>query len=78
MYKGIMSKTEPWDNDLIQFARLLSEINYTHDLDLKVLRESMDLTNDDLFALFQRADKVWQSAIHCMGLQSIEPEDATD
>jgi hypothetical protein len=52
----------PWDNNLIQFARLLCEINATQDINIVTLCESMDLTTDDVNELFDRANEVWEQA----------------
>lgn len=57
-----------WSDDLIQFARLLSEINATQDnLDYEALCESMDLTPGDIVELFDRAGLVFEAtkAKHC-------------
>lgn len=52
-----------WDDNLVQFARLLCEINATQDsLDLEVLAESMDLNIADVIELFDRADDVFERA----------------
>lgn len=52
-----------WDNNLIQFARLICEINATQDsLDLSALAESMDLNVAEVIDLFDRADDVWERA----------------
>lgn len=52
-----------WDDDLIQFARLLCEINATHsEIDVAALCESMDLEYDDIDTLFDRAHVVWEQA----------------
>lgn len=51
-----------WDDNLIQFARLLSEIAATQTLDGAALCESMDLDLDEVDSLFQRAHKVWEEA----------------
>lgn len=54
---------EAWDDNLVQFARLLCEIKATQDhLDIDELCESMDLAPDDIEALFDRADEVWELA----------------
>jgi hypothetical protein len=51
-----MSQDNPnWDDDGIQFPRLLAEIHMTQDLDYEALRESMDLDQEDLDELFDRA-----------------------
>lgn len=49
-----------WENDSIQFPRLLSEIIATHELNLSVLAESMDLTVDDVNELMDRAQERWE------------------
>lgn len=52
-----------WNNDLIQFARLLAEISATQDhLDLPALAESMDLELAEVNVIFDRADAVWEAA----------------
>src|SRR3990172_4999175 len=52
-----------WDNDLIQFARLLSEVRATQPpLDLKALCERMDLYKNEIEGLFDRAERVWENA----------------
>jgi hypothetical protein len=58
----------PWDEPLwndnpIQFARLLCEIVATQDnLNFEVLSESMDLEVDDINELLERANEVWELA----------------
>ena len=52
-----------WDNDLVQFARLLCEIQATQDtLRMDLLCESMDIEMRDLAELFDRAHDVWEHA----------------
>jgi hypothetical protein len=57
-----------WDNNEIQFARLLCELVANCD-DLKLLEvsESMDLDMIDIRQLFDRAHDVWEAskAKHC-------------
>jgi hypothetical protein len=50
-----------WENNNIQFARLLSEIYSTQEIDFDVLSESMDLSHDDITDLFNRAETEWQN-----------------
>jgi hypothetical protein len=51
-----------WDNDMIQFPRLLAEIMATQDkIDFKALAESMDLTEDNVHELFDRAQLSWEA-----------------
>jgi hypothetical protein len=55
----------PWKDDKIQFARLLCEIQANivgskEDWDL--LLESMDLTQEEVDSLFERAGKVWEAS----------------
>lgn len=59
-----MTNTNPkWDDNLIQFARLLSEITAIQDnLDIDGLAVSMDLDRADVIDLFDRADDVWEQA----------------
>lgn len=52
-----------WDDDLVQFARLLCEINATFsEIDVPGLCESMDLEPERIGELFDRADTVWEIA----------------
>lgn len=51
-----------WYNDSLQFPRLIVEIRATQDLDFQALCESMDLEEDDLDELFDRADRAWEGA----------------
>lgn len=56
-----------WDDDLIQFARLIDEIvaaldeSQTKDLIIDLCR-STDLSPDEVNSLFDRAEKVWEAA----------------
>lgn len=57
-----------WDNNEIQFARLLCElVAACDDLKLRDVCESMDLSQDELNELFDRAETVWEAckAKHC-------------
>lgn len=58
---------ELWLNNLIQFARLLNEIQASHLLDLKVLASAMDLPWERVNELFDRAVTVWEQSKkqHC-------------
>jgi len=51
-----------WEGNLIQFARLLCEINATHELDFIPLCESTDLEPEELIEVFDRADEVWEAS----------------
>jgi hypothetical protein len=54
-----------WNNNLIQFARLICEINANVDISgyhFTLLCESMDLDPDDVESLFDRAHEVWEQA----------------
>lgn len=56
-----------WDDDLIQFARLLDEIVAALDESqiktlIKDLATSMDLNPDEVNSLFDRAEKAWERA----------------
>lgn len=51
-----------WDNNLVQFARLLAEINATQEIDRDALLESMDIRPSELDELFDRAHDVWEKA----------------
>ena len=51
-----------WNNDRIQFARLLSEIesNPSTHINLDKLGESMDLNKDRVIELFERAENYFR------------------
>ena len=51
-----------WENNAIQFPRLLCEIMATQQLDCSALAESMDLEVDAIKELFERANEAWESA----------------
>lgn len=59
-----MTQTTPkWENDAIQFPRLLAEIIATQDkLDVQALADSMDLSVDQIDELFDRANDAWEAA----------------
>lgn len=53
-----------WNNNRIQFARLISEIYANVEFtepDWQMLEDSMDLTREEILGLFERADEEWQS-----------------
>ena len=57
-----MGKAENlWDNDSIQFPRLLAEITATQDLDVESLANAMDLGVGEVGEILERAQGVWQS-----------------
>lgn len=66
MHSGqwIYEQTKPlWENDLIQFARLLDEIRATQEnIDYDALCESMDLEADRIVELFERAMVVFEKS----------------
>lgn len=49
-----------WNNDFVQFARLLCEIAATQDVDFGALSESMDLEKEHIDELFERAYLAWE------------------
>jgi hypothetical protein len=54
---------DKWEDDSIQFPRLIAEIQSCvaiNDADWETMLESMDLTNDQLVELFDRADAAWE------------------
>lgn len=53
-------KDNKWDNDEIQFPRLISEILATQDINYELLGASMNLTADQVKELFTRADQKWE------------------
>lgn len=50
-----------WEDDSIQFPRLLCELMATQDIDMQALADSMDLSIADVDALFDRADAAWEA-----------------
>ena len=44
-----------WNDDKIQFARLLYEIELTQNLNYEALKQEMDLDTEELNGLFERA-----------------------
>ena len=53
----------PWENNEVQFARLLCElVAVCDDLNIAGLCESMDLEEDDIQELFDRAHDVFEAA----------------
>lgn len=59
------NEPDPWDNDLVQFARLIVEINANVAIlpeDGLALLDSMDFDLEDLTELMDRADAVWEKA----------------
>ena len=57
--------TDKWDNNLIQFARLLCEIEQaggiTNDV-MQTLQTEMDLHESDICELLERAQTIWDNA----------------
>ena len=51
-----------WNNDGLQFARLLAEIAANFDYNSALLAEAMDLTETQLASLFNRAQLAWEKA----------------
>lgn len=51
-----------WQDNAIQFPRLLAEIMATQALDMAALAESMDLSVEEVSELFDRADEVWENS----------------
>jgi len=53
----------PWDDNELQFARLLCElVANCDDLNIEAVAESMDLTVEEVDSLFDRADSLWEAA----------------
>ena len=44
-----------WNDDRVQFARLIYEMELTQDLDYEALKQEMDLDAEELGELFERA-----------------------
>lgn len=52
-----------WDDDTIQFPRLLAELHGLVTADqMAALAASMDLAEDDIESLFERAEAEWERA----------------
>ena len=52
-----------WENNELQFARLLCEISATQEnLDTSALLESMDITMEELQELLDRAEDVFEQS----------------
>lgn len=56
---------DPWQNDLIQFARLLCELDQCcgDTIPWADLCEGMDLTNEQLLELQERARVIWDRVV---------------
>ena len=53
-----------WENNAIQFPRLIAELETTGAFKpsvVKALCDEMDLTKDELFELIERAQSEWDS-----------------
>jgi len=61
-FQRIKLQGNPWENDHLQFARLLGEmvacVDLTHD-QLMALSESMDLPIEEIHNLMDRAQNAW-------------------
>jgi len=56
-------KADLWENNELQFARLICEIVANHEtLNFRDLEESMDLDEPELQELFERAHIAWEKA----------------
>ena len=55
-------RTDLWNNNLVQFSRLLCEINATQHIDWKLLEQEIDLTKIEIESIFDRANKEYQKA----------------
>lgn len=57
---------QKWDNNFIQFPRLLAEINACglNKSQMKFLRESMDLSNEEIESLLFRAEVEFEHLKH--------------
>ena len=51
-----------WDDNELQFARLLCELMATQAIDLTETAESMDLEMSEMHELLDRAHEVWEAA----------------
>ena len=51
-----------WNDDRIQFARLIYEMELTQNLDYEALKQEMDLDAEELDELFERARECIEEA----------------
>jgi len=62
-FQLIEQNNPKWEDDSIQFPRLLAEINACVDislLDWQKLQESMNLSEGNILDLFERANQKWE------------------
>jgi hypothetical protein len=62
---GMVDPTDRWDNNEVQFARLLHELfdaNAVTHHGLRLAADAMDLHVEDVYALLERATAVWDAA----------------
>ena len=53
--------TTKWEDDSIQFPRLIAEIAATQEyIDFGLLADAMGITEEDVSDLFERAHKEWE------------------
>jgi len=61
-----MAQLNPlWDDDELQFARLLAEAELSGAFTIEVVQDlqtSMDLNEDDIHELLERAQQTWDDA----------------
>lgn len=74
-----MADDKKWDNDKVQFARLLSEIKAAIEPDAMAelvlsLAVSMDLSTERVEELFERAEVAWEAAIMAQAGHRLELE----
>jgi Trk K+ transport system NAD-binding subunit len=55
-------ETPLWERDDIQFPRLLAEIVATQDIDYTAISDSMDLSEDEINEIFERAHKAFEAS----------------
>ena len=67
--------TMSWDNNELQFARLICEIVAAEErLNWPEIRDSMDLNDEELHELFDRAHDVFEAAKRSLFLRQLPPE----
>ena len=63
---GPSTRLHPWKNNRLQFARLIAELEMAGAFIKKSLmsdlRESMDLTDEQICEIVERASNVWDEA----------------
>ncbi len=68
---GPRSPRERWEDDSVQFPRLISELHATQNLDVPALCKSMNLTGEKVSELFDRAERAWETVKRRADLEAL-------